>query len=180
MGQWSIGRSGQSNYLCGAPAKLAVSEGWSQLGEVRRQTIALLSAVGLVDSAVIALYQLGIIRRLPDLPGRLFDSNKANRSPNAYLLGVPDGIVGALLYAATLALSGVGGTRGARRHPILSVLLGGATIAGSLGALKYLSNVARRKEAACPYCLVGAAVSFASTACALPEVRAAIRGLRSG
>lgn len=61
----------------------------------RRRRLAALSVLGLLDFAVISLYQLGVIRSLPDPPGRLFDSNRVNASRHAFAMGLPDGPLGA-------------------------------------------------------------------------------------
>lgn len=146
----------------------------------RRRRIALLSAIGLADFAVISLYQTGVIRHLPDLPGRVFDSDKVNGSRKAYAWGVPDGTTGALLYAATLALSAAGGTRRSGRPPWLSALMGGLIGVGVIGALDYLRDMIVNQERACPYCLLGAGLNFGMAAIAAPEVAAALRELRAG
>lgn len=138
----------------------------------RRRAIAALSAIGIVDFAVISLYQLGVIRHLPDPPGRIFDSDKVNGSRKAYLLGVPDGPLGALLYAATMTLAGAGGSRRTGRGRWLDWLLGGAALAGVAGAAQYLYDMIRNQERACPYCLTGAGLNGAIAALAWRELRA--------
>jgi hypothetical protein len=60
----------------------------------RRRRIATLAGFGAVDFAIISLYQLGVIRHLPDPPGRLFDSDKVNAAASAYRFGAPDGPLG--------------------------------------------------------------------------------------
>ena len=143
----------------------------------RRRWIAALSAVGVVDFAVISLYQLGVIRHLPDPPGRLFDSDKVNGSRKAYATGVPDGTLGLALYALTLVLTGAGGTSRTGRPAILDLALGGAVLAGAIGAAHYLYDMVMRQERACPYCLAGAAVSFAMLPLAVRETRAGARSV---
>jgi uncharacterized membrane protein len=145
----------------------------------RRRWIGALSALGVTDFAIISLYQIGVLRRLPDLPGRVFDSNRVNASRHAYATGVPDGALGGMLYATTLALAAAGGDGSTRpanrregRHIGWDVLLAGATLAGSLAAARYLDDMVRRQQRACPYCLVGAAASFASLALAAGELHA--------
>ena len=67
----------------------------------------------------VALYQTGMIHRLPDPPLRVFDSEKITRSKAAHPLGVPDGLLGLASFGATLAL-----TLFARRQARLKKLLG--------------------------------------------------------
>lgn len=137
----------------------------------RRRKLAFLSALGLVDFAVISLYQLGVIRSLPDLPGRLFDSNRVNASPKAYAFGVPDGTVGALAYAATLVLAGAGGTRETGRPVWVDHLLAATVAAGAAAGAHYLYDMAKNQKRACPYCITGAALHFGMLALVVPEVR---------
>jgi len=143
----------------------------------RRRWISLLCAVGAVDFAVISLYQVGVIRRLPDLPGDLFDSNQVNASRTAYAHRVPDGAIGLALYGLTLLLAAAGGSRQTGRRPIADLLLGGSVAAGALGAAQYLYDMAFRQARACPYCLVGAAVNFAMLPLAAREALAGIQDM---
>lgn len=143
----------------------------------RRRWIGVLSAIGAVDFAIISLYQFGVIRHLPDPPGRVFDSDTVNASHKAYALGVPDGTLGLGLYALTLILAAAGGSERSGRHPVLDVLLGGAVAAGVLGAAHYLYDMIRHQQRACPYCLVGAAAHFGMLPLALPDALAGGRAL---
>jgi hypothetical protein len=88
----------------------------------RRRWVALLSVLGAVDFAIISLYQLGVIRHLPDPPGRIFDSDRVNASHKAYALGVPDGTLGLGLYALTLIPAGAGGDPQSGRSRWLDLL----------------------------------------------------------
>lgn len=71
-----------------------------------RREIGVLSAIGLLDFVPISLYQLGLIRHLPDLPGKIFDSDYVNASKEAQIAGLPDGPVSLMMYAANLVLVG--------------------------------------------------------------------------
>jgi uncharacterized membrane protein len=146
----------------------------------RRRRIGLLAAAGAVDFALISLYQFGIVRHLPDPPGRIFDSDRVNASRKAYALGVPDGALGLGLYALTLILSTAGGSRASGRHPVFDVLLGGAVAAGVIGAGQYLYDMVRNQARACPYCLTGAAAHFAMAPLVAPLVVQSVRELRRG
>ena len=144
----------------------------------RRRRIGALAAAGMADFAIISLYQMGNIRSLPDLPGRVFDSNGVNASEKAYASGVPDGTTGAALYAANLMLASAGGSRRSGRKPILDLLLAGSVAAGVVGAAQYLYNMARKQEKACLYCITGAALNAAMVPPAYAEARDAVRELR--
>jgi uncharacterized membrane protein len=144
----------------------------------RRRWISVLSVVGVIDFAIISLYQMGIIRHLPDPPGAFFDSDEVNASRTAYALGVPDGPLGLGLYAITLILAGAGGDNRRRRHPVFDVLVGGAVAAGVVGAAHYVYDMIRHQQRACPYCLVGAVAHVAMLPSAVANATVAIREMR--
>jgi hypothetical protein len=68
----------------------------------------------------VTLYQSGALRRLPDPPFRVFDSQQITMSSAAHPLGIPDGVLGLASFGTTLVL-----TLLARRHPAAKKLLGG-------------------------------------------------------
>lgn len=143
--------------------------------EKRRKLVAL-SAIGIVDFAVITLYQSGVIKRLPELPFSAFDSNKVNADTKAYQMGAPDAAISALTYAATMVLSTWGGSKESGRSAETDVLLG-ATVAGNAGgALYYLYDMAFNQKKICPYCLIGAGINLASAVIAAPLF---VKGIKS-
>lgn len=137
----------------------------------RKRKIALLSVIGMVDFGIISLYQLGVIRHLPVLPGKIFNSDKANASHKAYAMGVPDGPISAALYGLNLVLASAGGSRKSNRHPIFDLLLGGVIAGSALGGISYMYNMIAKQEVACPYCITGAAINFAMVPYIMPEVK---------
>jgi uncharacterized membrane protein len=147
-------------------------------GLARQRRLSTLAAVGAVDFAIISLYQLGVIRHLPDPPGKIFDSDKVNASTSAYRFGVPDGPLGLAMYAAVLALAGAGGSERTDRHPIWDLALGATVAGGVIGAAGYLYEMIRKQKVACGYCLVGAAINFAMVPAAVGAVHSAARALR--
>lgn len=142
----------------------------------RRRRISILSAIGLVDFALISLYQLGVVRHLPDFPGKIFDSDKVNASRKAFGTGIPDGTMGALLYAGTMVLAAAKGTRKTGRPRIASVALAGTVAAGAVGAAQYLVDMARKQERVCPYCVLGAVLNFAMVPPVIAELRETFAG----
>ena len=56
----------------------------------------------------VALYQLGILKKLPQPPLRGFNSAKVHKSTEAYPFGVPDALLGLGSCAVTAALAAVG------------------------------------------------------------------------
>jgi uncharacterized membrane protein len=143
----------------------------------KRRLITLLSALGLVDFAVISLYQTGVIEKLPDLPLPIFDSNKVNASKEAYQFGVPDGPISAAVYAATMVLAAAGGSEQSGRKPVFDTLLGTAVMGNTAGAIYYLYDMIFKQKKICLYCLAGAAVNIASAVIVAPLVKRSIRQL---
>lgn len=66
------------------------------------QTTSCLAAVA--SLVPVALYQLAIVKHLPDPPGTIFDSEGITSSRTAHPFGVPDSLPGLVSYSATLAL----------------------------------------------------------------------------
>lgn len=141
----------------------------------RRRKIIALSAAGLLDFTIISLYQTGIIRKLPDIPAPIFDSNKVNASKEAYVLGLPDGPISAVAYAATMALAGAAGSGKAGRRPLFDVLAGGVIAGNAAGAAYYMYDMVSKQKKICLYCVTGAIINFASAIIIAPVV---IKGLR--
>lgn len=77
------------------------------------------SCTALATLVPVALYQTGVLGRLPDPPLRIFDSERITTSSAAHPLGIPDGLLGLGSFGATLALALL-----TRRHPNMKTLLG--------------------------------------------------------
>ncbi len=67
----------------------------------------------------VALYQTGVLDRLPDPPFPVFDSERITTSHAAHPLGIPDGLLGLASFGTTLALALL-----AERHTNVRKLLG--------------------------------------------------------
>ena len=146
-----------------------------ELGQ--RRKIILLSAIGLVDFSIISLYQTGVIKKLPDLPFKVFDSNAVNASESAYPLGIPDGTLGAVPYVLNMILAAAGGTKKSGRKDVFDYLLGGVIVANAAGAANYLVDMTFKQKKACIYCVVGAAINFASVAVMAPIIKKRLKSL---
>ena len=132
-----------------------------------RKRIATLAAGLAAEFALIGLRQYGVIKKLPDLPIRGFDSNAVITSPRAYPLGIPD---------SALAVTGLGGiialATARRPRKWLDRLLAGAVAVAAAGATYYLAEMIVRQRRLCAYCLVGAAGMFAM----VPPMQRVMRG----
>ncbi len=128
---------------------------------VSRRRIAAIAAVGLVDFSVISLFQMGYIKHLPDLPGKIFDSDSVNSSKDAELLGMPDAPLSLVGYATTIAVAAAGNTEG-KYTKYLDLLLGGIVVGQAYGAGHYLYRMVTVQKKVCMYCVAGALLNFAA------------------
>ena len=144
----------------------------------RRRKVVWLSALGLLDFSIISLYQSGVIKHLPDLPGDLFDSDYVNASDEAYQIGAPDAPISAMIYALNMVLATAGGTKATGRHPALDALLGASLVANAAGAANYLVNMVTRQKKVCLYCVAGAVINFAALGVAWPDIKTSFRSFR--
>lgn len=154
--------------------------GSGELLRRRRRAAGLLlgasSALG-----VVSLYQLGLIRHLPDPPLPGFDSDRVDASGEAFAVGLtPDGPLALVSYAASLMLVGLETADRAHERPWIPLALAGKLTLDAVGALGLTVEQLSRHRALCAYCLVAAGASVAAVPQALPEARAALRTLREG
>jgi uncharacterized membrane protein len=93
--------------------------------------------VALATLVPVALYQSGVLPRLPDPPLGVFDSERITTSDAAHPLGIPDGWLGLASFATTLALAIL-----AKRHGAARKLLGAKlTLDGSAAAFNATRQV---------------------------------------
>ncbi len=147
-----------------------VGESQSLRRRRRAATTALASASVMTG---LSLYQLGVIRRLPELPLPGFDANVVDASAQAYqLLGSPDATLGVVSYGVTAAIAGLGGER---PPAVLSAALA-AKAAVDLGwAVKLTADQATKHRAACSWCLLASSLTLSTFVSAAGEFRASRR-----
>src|SRR6185312_15079311 len=120
--------------------------------------VAGLAGGALAIGVPVLLHQIGVIERLPDVRWRGFDANKVTTSPEAYPLGIPDGLPANLLYLAEI---GLGLVRRRRRSKWTDRLLAACVGVGALGAAFYGYQMAAIERRACIYCIPAIALNFA-------------------
>jgi uncharacterized membrane protein len=141
----------------------------------KRRGIATLSITAIGALGVVALYQLGVFTRLPELPIRGFDSGRVTGSDAAYaILDTPDAVLGIGSYAVTLALASMGGSDRARLRPLLPLALGAKVGFDVFQAGVHSVRQWTRHRAFCSWCLVAATASFAMLPLAIPEAQSAL------
>lgn len=144
----------------------------------RRGIIACgLAAAGAMG--VITLYQIGIIKHLPEPPIPGFDGDKVDASEEAYsLLQMPDAFIGLGSYAATMGLAATGGKDRAQTQPWIPLALLAKATADAAQAAKLSVDQWTKHKAFCFWCLLAAAATFAALPLAVPEGLAAANQLR--
>jgi uncharacterized membrane protein len=117
--------------------------------------IGALATAALGDSVAVALRQLHIIERLPDVPWRGFDANKVTVSKEAYPFGIPDGVPASALYLTELLLVALRrkSELRPRRRKWIDRLLVACVATGALGAAYYAWQMAFVEKKACVYCI---------------------------
>jgi uncharacterized membrane protein len=164
------------------PDALTLSRQWRHGSSpilARRRAIAGLALSATGSMGLIALYQLGVIRRLPEPPLPFFDAEKIVSSPSAYeTFSLPDGLLGLGSYAVTAALAALGDEQRATRTPWIPLALAGKLAFDLVQAVRSVMKQWQGGHGFCSWCLLAAATSFAAAPLAIPETRAALKQLR--
>lgn len=147
----------------------------------RRRGILGLSFIAAGCMQLISLYQMGLIRHLPEPPLRRLDADKVDASDEAYgRLSTPDAILGLGSYATTAALAAMGGKDRVERQPWVPVAMGAKVLVDAVQAGKLSRNQWVRHRAFCFWCLVAAGATFAAVPLAIPESLAGLNRLYRG
>lgn len=146
--------------------------------EERRGVVALsLTAIGCM--ALIAAYQTGLIRRLPDLPLPMMDSDEVDASEEAYeKFSMPDAIIGLGSYAATMGLAAMGGKDRAEKQPWIPLALAAKASVDAAQAVKLTYDQWAKHKAFCIWCLIAAAATFATVPLVMGEAAVAMGTFR--
>lgn len=141
----------------------------------RRRWIAALSLVGVGAGAIVGLYQIGILKRLPDPPLHVFDSTRVDASDYAYKrMQTPDAFLMLISYSVTAALAATGARDRAETAPWLPVALAAKAAYDSAVALKLGQEEWAENRALYAYCQAATAAFLISTALAMPEAWRAV------
>lgn len=139
-----------------------------------RRAITCLSMAAAGCMRLITAYQMGIIRRLPDLPLPGFDAETVDASEEAYAhLEMPDAAIGLTSYAVTTALATAGPADRAHtpgRSWLPWVLLGKICV-DSVQAARLTRDQWTRHRSFCVWCLIAAAATWACLPFAAREAR---------
>ncbi len=141
----------------------------------KRRTAALsLASIG--SLGVVAAYQNGLIRHLPEPPLPWLDADRVDASGEAYqYLKTPDAAIGIASTAATLILAGMGDANRSRHRRWIPIALAAKTVADAAFGLFLTAEQATKHKKFCSWCLLAALANVATVTQTLPEARAAWR-----
>ena len=145
----------------------------------KRRWIVGLSLVGVAMAQIVSLYQVGIVKHLPDPPLDIFDSDRVDASDYAYKrFLVPDGFLMLSSYATTALLAGMGGEKRSQTHPLLALGMGAKIVVDLLSAAELAREEWNDNHKLCPYCQTATLASLASLWMAWPEMISAWKNWR--
>jgi vitamin K epoxide reductase family protein len=138
----------------------------------RRGTVALsLAATG--SMGLIALYQVGIIRHLPEPPLPILDADKVDASAEAYSrFSTPDGLLGLGNYALTAGLAAMGGQNRAEEQPWIPLALAVKVAFDTSQAIRLFFDQKNKYKVFCFWCLLSAGTTLATIPLVVPETMA--------
>ena len=144
-----------------------------------RRWIAGLSLLGVGMAQIVSLYQVGIVKHLPDPPLDVFDSDQVDASDYAYKRFLTaDGFLMLMSYATTAWLASMGGEKRSQTHPLLSLLMGAKIALDLVSAAELGREEWNDNKKLCPYCQTATVASLVSLVLAWPEVRSAWKSWR--
>lgn len=137
----------------------------------RRRWAIGLSFAGSAIGMIVAAYQTGLLKRLPDiLPGRVFDAEKVDASDYAYRrLQAPDGTLMAVTYGVTAALAAAGGKDRALDNPALPLAAAGKALYDLVTCVRLAREEWQENQALCSWCQVATGITALTAALTLPE-----------
>jgi hypothetical protein len=146
----------------------------------QRRQVVCLSLVSAACMGVIAAYQIGLTKHIPEPPLPALDADKVDASGQAYeKLSTGDAFLGFVSYGITMLLAAIGGSRRHETHPYVPIAMGAKAAVDAAQAAKLTVDQWVHHRAFCSWCLTAAAATFAVIPAVLPELRAAVRSLRA-
>lgn len=161
------------------PEKLSrdLRDGYSPFLKQRRKIIGL-AFFSCAVLGTVALYQIGILKKLPEPRSKFFDTGKVNGSGEAYsILATPDAFLGLASYAVTAGLAAMGAENRSRTHPWMAIGMGLKLLADAALAGKLTMDEFRKFKAFSLWSLLTALATWTALPFALPETKAALQQL---
>jgi uncharacterized membrane protein len=158
----------------------AVRETTDRVMSQRRGVIGLsLAAAG--SMGLIALYQSGVIRHIPEPRARALNADKVDASAEAFArFEVGDAFLGFVSYGITMTLAAMGPPDRATRQPWIPLALAAKVAFDVATAARLSVDQWTKHKAFCFWCLIAAAASFATAPLVVHETRRALSTLSAG
>lgn len=146
-----------------------------------RRRITSLYLAGTAALAVVAAYQMGLIKRVPEPPLWFLDADRVDASGEAYeSLRMPDAVLGLVSYSITLALVTSGGGERSTKQPWLPIAAALKVVFDAASGVMLTAEQVAKHRALCSWCVIAATASWISLPSALPEARIGLRNLFRG
>src|ERR671930_1363873 len=141
----------------------------------RRRGVIGLSLAAAGSMGLIALYQAGVIRHIPEPPLPGLDADKVDASAEAFeRLEVGDAFLGFVSYGVTMTLAAMGPPDRATREPWIPLMLAGKVAFDVATAAKLTVDQWTKHKAFCFWCLVAATATFATAPLVVEETQRAV------
>ena len=152
----------------------AVREASDSSMRLHRGIIGLsLAAAG--SMGLIALYQSGVIRHIPEPPLPALNADKVDASAEAFeRFAVGDGFLGFVSYGVTMTLAAMGPPDRATRQPWIPLVLAAKVAFDVATASKLTVDQWTKHKAFCFWCLIAATATFATAPLVVDETRRAL------
>lgn len=130
---------------------------------------------------MVAAYQIGILKHVPEPDLTLLDADKVDASAEAFQqLSTPDAFIGIASYGVTMVLAAMGGPDRARQHPFVPLALAAKVAFDVANAGKLAVDQWTRHKAFCSWCMLAAAATFATAPFVVPEAKKALETVTGG
>ena len=145
----------------------------------QRRGIVGLEMIAVTSMGLITLYQMGIIKHLPEPPCSWLNADKVDASAEAYSrFSTPDGVLGLGNYTVTMGLAAMGGADRAIAQPWLPLVLAVKVAFDTSQAIRLFFDQKTKYRAFCFWGLLAAGTTLATIPLAIPEAIVALRQLR--
>ena len=144
-----------------------------------RRVVIGLSLMATGALGIVAAYQIGVLKHVPEPELPLLDADKVDSSAEAFQkLSTPDAFVGMASYGVTMVLAAMGGPRRARLHPFVPLALAAKVAFDVANAGKLAVDQWTKHKAFCSWCMLAAAATFATAPFVVPEAKEALDAVR--
>jgi hypothetical protein len=143
----------------------------------RRRSIVGLGLFSMACMGLIALYQMGLLKKVPEPPG--FNAEKVHGSALGYsFFATPDALLGLISYAGTAALAAMGSPDRAEMQPWMPLAMSAKALVDAALAAALLAVQPLKYRTFSFWAVLSAGAAFITASLSLPEAHAAFRTLK--